>query len=110
MYIGMLKENFFTKNLKVYQVTEGKPIGSSSVTRIFQQPKRSLRMSGDGSCRHAKRSTLSVDDVKLLVRRNDSLKERLVDAFQQAAGSAPATKGRGSKKKADAEDADPNFS
>ena len=40
MYIGMLKENFFTKNLKVYQVTEGKPIGSSSVTRIFQQTQK----------------------------------------------------------------------
>ena len=36
----MLKENFFTKNLKVYQVTEGKPIGSSSVTRIFQQTQK----------------------------------------------------------------------
>ncbi|XP_019872415.1 centromere protein S [Aethina tumida] len=40
--------------------------------------------------KHAKRSTINTDDVKLLVRRNDSLKEMVDAKVQVIAANKPA--------------------
>lgn len=53
--------------------------------------------------RHGKRSTVNIEDVKLLVRRNDSLREKIELAFkpqqQPSLLEKPGKGAKGAKKK-----------
>ncbi|XP_018575255.1 centromere protein S-like [Anoplophora glabripennis] len=85
--------NTSTKLAKEVAASHNMEIASDGIDLIAEMTYQKLLGYGidlDAFQKHAKRSTITADDVKLLVRRNESLKQ-MVDSKLQAAGSLKPT-------------------